>query len=225
MKSLFGLSAIVALGSANLHEGHKHFVMEPLPAHEKQKVIARGQKAQKKMKSKMLAKGYPTSPEEHKAMAKSGKLHPRLQSTESTLDSKYFEVYLGIMTGTLFSPYTTGPCFQATQTSAYVQAYIIDNSLRQIWKPTAINDLYIDGIAFIEIGAEQFEYCNVNEAVSNAAEIFTVNGVSTLAGRATGDVLSGNYGEWIDMYLQGDTSMKSEAAGKFMASILNYRNR
>ena len=97
--------------------------------------------------------------------------------------------------------------------------------MKQIWKPTAINDLYIDGIAFIEIGAEQFEYCNINEAVSNAAELFTVNGVSTLAGRLTGDMLSGNYGEWIDMVLQGDTNMKYEAFGKIAGSVLNYRNR
>ena len=225
MKSLFGVSAIVALGSANLHEGHKHFVMEPLPAHERQKVIARGQKAQKKLKSKMLAKGYPTSPAEHKSMASSGKLHPRLQSTESTLESKYFQAYLGFINGTLYTPYTVGPCFQASQTSAYVQAYIIDNSLKQIWKPTAINDLYIDGIAFIEIGAEQFEYCNINEAVSNAAELFTVNGVTTLGGRLAGDMLSGNYGDWIDMVLQGDTDVKYEAIGKITGSILNYRNR
>eukprot|EP00178_Gracilaria_changii_P006012 TRINITY_DN20336_c0_g1_i1.p2 TRINITY_DN20336_c0_g1~~TRINITY_DN20336_c0_g1_i1.p2 ORF type:complete len:132 (+),score=16.76 TRINITY_DN20336_c0_g1_i1:1-396(+) len=131
MKSaMLGLTALVGLGSSNKHEGHKHYVMQPLPHHEHNKVVARGQAAQKKMKKKMNAKGYPTSKEEHKMMAQNGTLHPRLAASRSTLEEDYFQMILGFTEGIQFTTYTEGPCEQTATTSVYVQAYIVDNSLK-----------------------------------------------------------------------------------------------
>mmetsp|Transcript_18329 Transcript_18329/g.16205 ORF Transcript_18329/g.16205 Transcript_18329/m.16205 type:complete len:89 (+) Transcript_18329:422-688(+) len=87
----------------------------------------------------------------------------------------------------------------------------------------------IDGTAFLEITAEQFEHCQINEAVNNLAEIFTVNGVSTLGGRVAGDFISGNFGDWVDMFLEGKNKgskvLQYEGIGKIVSALLNYENR
>ena len=207
MKSaLLGLTAFVGLGATAKHDGHKHYVMAPKSHEEHNRIIAKGQKAQKKMKKKMNRKGYPTSHEEHRMMAANGTLHPRLAASRSTIEQDYFQALFGFTEGIQFSKYTEGPCEQTATTSVYVQVYIIDENLASIYNPQVWPDTFIDATAFVEITAEQFEHCQINEAVSNLAEIFTVNGVSTLAGRVSGDFISGNVGDWVDMFLEGRNS-------------------
>ena len=232
MKQALALCAIVAVSSAEPQwlTNWKEYEPAKHQYRHHERVHRRGFAAQDKMKTKMVAAGYPVSAKHAEEMEKHRQRQLKnghvLQQKRTSAEADYFQYQLGIAAGLQYSSRSEGPCVQTIQANIYGQVYIFDEILMQIYKPAKWAELWLDLTSMIDIQSQQIEACNYNEMLNNLGQVLTYEGASTLGSRLLGSlageatrILDGILGNKDDKYKQGYW------IGKAFSLVTNWHTR